>query len=352
MSGESLILLRSLGGLTGAILVLWVFGRFRAHLIRRHEFMLGVMLGLALIVVAVYPDSMNVVAGMFSMERKQFGRLISLLIISNLLLWVLVFGLRTRDAKNSIQFDLLVRKLARQSFLSGEGLDAIKEIMVIIPALDEADNLNAVLPRVPRMVSGREVGVLVVDDGSSDDTVETVKGHDCSVVSNPINRGGGAALRLGYDIAMAGGAEIVVTMDGDGQHLPEEIEGLVEPILQDRADFVIGSRILGRRDKDSVVRWIGIHVFNLIINLLAGTHITDCSNGFRAFRVSSLQKVLLLQDQFHTAELIIDAARKGFRIAEAPVTIRKRASGQSKKGRNFSYGLNFTRTVLRTWLRK
>ncbi len=172
------------------------------------------------------------------------------------------------------------------------------------------------------------------------------------MVSNPINRGGGAALRLGYDIAKAARAKIIVTMDGDGQHLPEEIQNLVEPILNNEADFVIGSRVLGKHERDNIVRWVGIHTFNLIINLLAGTRITDCSNGFRAFRVDSLQKVLLLQDQFHTAELIIDAARKGIRIREVPVTVLRRFSGQSRKGKNWKYGFNFSKTVLKTWLRK
>lgn len=352
MSRESLILLRVAGGGVGAILILWAFGRFRIHLIQRSEFLLRSLFGLALIIVTVDPNSVNIVTGMLSMERQQFGRLISLLIISNLVLWMLIFGLRSKDTRKSMQFDLLVRELAKERFLAAGGLNGIKEITVIIPALDEADNLNVVLPIMPGVISGRQVGVLVVDDGSSDSTVSVVKQHGHLVVSSLINRGGGAALRLGYDIAMAGGAQIVVTMDGDGQHLPEEIGGLLEPILQDQADFVIGSRVLGSRENDSVARWIGIHVFNGIINLLAGTHITDCSNGFRAFRVSSLQKVLLLQDQFHTAELIIDAARKGVRIADVPVTVLRRHSGESKKGRSWSYGLNFSKTVLKTWLRK
>ncbi len=333
--------------------MLWSFGRFRTHFIRRREFFLMSLFGVALITVAAVPNSINIVAGMLSLEDKALGRLIMLLVFSNLLLWVLIFGLRSKDTQKSFQFDLLVRKLALKSFAQSRGgLNGIKEITVIIPALNEAENLDIVLPKMPRAVAGRELGVLVVDDGSTDNTVEVVKSHGYPVVSNPINRGGGAALRLGYDIAAMGGASVVVTMDGDGQHLPEEIALLVGPILADKADIVIGSRVLGRREKDSAFRWVGIHVFTFVINILAGTHITDCSNGFRAFRVSSLQKLLLLQDQFHTAELIIDAARKGIRISDAPVTVLRRLSGDSKKGQNWSYGLNFSKTVLKTWLRK
>lgn len=349
---KSLVLLRFIGGFFGTILILWAFSRFRSHLIRRNEFMFTSLFGTALIIVSVMPDSINIVAGMLSLENRQFGRLITLLLLSNLMIWMLVFSLRSKDLRKSIQLDLLIRKLAREKFIEKAGLDRINEIMVIIPALDEAENLCWILPRVPTNIKGRTVGILVVDDGSTDDTVAVVRNRGYLIVSNPINRGGGAALRLGFDIAMAGGAEMIITMDGDGQHLPEEIERLVDPILQDQADFVIGSRVLGQRERDSTLRWVGIHVFNFIINMLAGTRITDCSNGFRAFRVASLKKLLLLQDQFHTAELIIDAARKGIRIIDVPVTVLRRHAGQSKKGRNWSYGINFSKTILKTWLRK
>jgi glycosyltransferase involved in cell wall biosynthesis len=308
-------------------------------------------MGVGLIVVSVHPDSVNVVAGMLSLENRQYGRLIALLIVSNMLLWVLVFGLSGRGAAGSIQFDLLVRRLSRDRFVGEHGTGGVKEITVIIPALDEAENLSHLLPRIPREIEGRGVGALVVDDGSQDDTAEVVRRHGFQAAINPLNRGGGAALRLGYDIARAGGAGIIVTMDADGQHMPEELPALVGPILRGEADLVIGSRVLGRRERDSLVRWVGIHVFNFVINMLAGTRVTDCSSGFRAFRVETLGRVLLVQDQFHTAELIIDAARKGVRIAEAPITIRRRLSGQSKKGRNLSYGFNFFKVIMRTWFR-
>jgi glycosyltransferase involved in cell wall biosynthesis len=289
---------------------------------------------------------------MFALEGKQFGRLITLLIFSNFLLWAIILGLRSKNDKKSADIDLLVRHLTKKQFLKEFQLDEINEIMVIIPALNEAENLAQILPRIPEKVNGRPLGVLVVDDMSMDNTIAVVKKHGQLVAKNLINRGGGAALRAGYDIAIEGGAKIVVTMDGDGQHLPEEIERLVVPILEDRLDIVIGSRALGKREKDSVVRWIGIHIFNFIINFLSGTHITDCSSGFRAFRVDSLQKVLLFQDQFHTAELIIDASKRGLRIGEVPITVLRRLSGESKKGKDLSYGLNFSKTVWKTWLRK
>lgn len=347
----SLVLLRIIGGVLGLSTVVWAFSRFRSHLIKRYEYLLTSILGIALISVSAYPDSINILAGMLSLENRQYGRLIALLIISSMLLWLLVINLRGRDAQRSIQFDLLVRSLSMKNFFNELDNESIKDITVIIPVLNEADNLQHILPLIPKGIDGHEVGVLIVDDGSIDDSVEVAHKYGCAIAANPINRGGGAALRLGYDIAEAGGANIIVTMDGDGQHQPSEIERLVVPILNEGADFIIGSRVLGKREKDSAVRWAGIHFFNFIINILAGTRITDCSSGFRAFRTDALRKTLLLQDQFHTAELIIDAARKGIIIREVPITIKRRHSGESKKGRNLSYGVSFAKTVFRTWLR-
>jgi cellulose synthase/poly-beta-1,6-N-acetylglucosamine synthase-like glycosyltransferase len=350
--GGQLILLRLIGALFGAGLSAWSFRRFRVHAVRRHEFFLSFSLGLAFLLVSIYPDSLNILAGMLSLSGKEYGRLILLLIISNMVMWLLILSLRTKDTRKSIQFDLLVRRLAYDRFDAAEwGPKAAREIMVVIPALDEAENLQQVLPRIPKEILGHAVDVLVVDDGSTDSTAEMVRKLGHRVVSNPINRGGGASLRLAYDIANAGGASIVVTMDADGQHLPEEISRLVEPVLNDQLDFVIGSRVLGEREKDSKIRWIGVHVFDFLINLLAGTNITDCSSGFRAFRIECLKKVLLLQDQFHTAEMIIDAARNHVRIGEVPITIKRRLSGSSKKGRNLTYGLNFARSVFKSWWR-
>jgi hypothetical protein len=350
--GHYLIAIRIVSIFLGLIFIIWSFDQFRKRLIKRYEFIFLTFLGSGLFIVSIYPDSINIIAGMMALDNRQYGRLIALLIISNMLLWLLLIGLRSKDAVKSIQFDLLVRKLAMDKFMENSNRKTIEEITVIIPALNEAENLDYILPRIPKSVLGRPLGVLVVDDGSVDNTVEIVKRHGYSVVSSPINRGGGAALRLGYDIASELGAKIIVTMDADGQHRPEEIEQLVKPVLNGDFDIVIGSRVLGSYEKVSTARWIGVYIFNFIINFMAGTRITDCSSGFRAFRMESLKNVLLVQDQFHTAELIIDAAKKNLRIGEVPATHLRRVSGESKKGRDLSYGISFSKVILKTWFRK
>jgi hypothetical protein len=345
-------LLRWLGLLVGTGVLVHAFARFRGARIRRLDFALTALFGLGLATVALYPDAVNLLRDMLMLEREQFSRLIAVLIASNLLLWLLLIAGRTRASGSAEQFDQLVRALGVAEFERGypEGR-RLAPIVVVMPAFDEAQNVGAVVEAVPERVAELAVTALVIDDGSDDETAEVARRAGALTVRTPVRRGGGAALRLGFDIALAHGAEIVVTMDADGQHLPAEIPGLVAPILADRADFVIGSRILGSHERDSQLRWLGIHLFNALIRLLSSARISDCSNGFRALRARDLARLQLRQDQFHTAELIIDAAKRGIRIAEAPVTVRRRASGESKKGRDLSYGLSFARTVLRTWWR-
>ena len=341
-----------LGILLGVCTLLATFGLFRRARIRRFDFSVALLLSLGLIVVASVPNSMNLLRDMFFLEREQFSRLIAILILSNLGLWLLLLYTRIRWSNQSIQFDLLVRNLGIAEFgRRYPEMQALPPVVVVIPAYEEEGNITAILREMPERVCDLPLAVLVIDDGSSDDTAREAREAGALVVSSAINRGGGAALRMGFDIARALGAEIIVTMDADGQHLPSELDRLVEPIVRREFEIVIGSRILGAHESDSAVRHIGIHVFNWLIRLLTSVRITDCSNGYRAFRVESLGRLILRQDQFYTSELIIEAAKKRIAIGEAPVTVKLRASGESKKGRDWSYGLSFARTVVKTWWR-
>ena len=345
-------LLRWLGLAVGAAVLLHAFARFRSARASRMDFALATLFGAGLVCVSAFPDSVDALRDMLMLERAQFSRLIAVLIASNLLLWLVLLATRVGASAREDQFDRLVRALGLAEFRRAyPERSVLPPVVVVLPAFEEARNVGAVIEAMPARVCGHALVALVVDDGSRDDTAEVARRAGALVVSAPLRRGGGAALRLGFDIALAHGAEIVVTMDADGQHLPSEIEALVRPVVEGELDFAIGSRILGRHERDDTTRWLGIHVFNALIRLLTPVRVTDCSNGFRALRAADLSRVSLRQDQFHTAELLIDAAKKGIRIGDVPVTVKRRASGTSKKGRDLRYGLSFARTVLKTWWR-
>ena len=123
-----------------------------------------------------------------------------------------------------------------------------------------------------------------------------------------------------------------------GAHLDSQVPGFA--IQAGIYDFVIGSRILGSREKDNPLRISGVYFFGALISFLLGRKITDPSSGFRAAKLSSLDTIILSEDQYHTSEFIIEAVKKGVRVGEVPITILKRKHGKSKKARDFFYALN------------
>jgi hypothetical protein len=342
--------LRIFGLIIGICLLVITFLSYRGPRWKRWNFALFTLFSIGLIAVSVNPDILNFFRDALSLGKASRGRIISLLILSNIFCIFFIFLNFSKNENLRLQFDRLVRHLGSRhqpGLISG-----IQPIMVLIPALNEAENLAELLPKLPHRIGDLTVGTLVVDDGSEDDTASVAAGFDhVWVVKNPINRGGGAALRLGYDILQRAGAEICITMDADGQHRPEEIETLLRPILENRADFVIGSRVKGKNRSASLFRAMGVYVFGSLISLLLGKKITDPSSGFRAFRMDAIGAVQLHEDQYHTSELIIEAVKKGLRIEECPVTILKRKHGKSKKGKDWLYGIHFARIIFKTWWR-
>jgi glycosyltransferase involved in cell wall biosynthesis len=204
---------------------------------------------------------------------------------------------------------------------------------------------------MPEKIEGHPVVPLVVDDASEDRTSDAARGHGALVARLPIRRGGGQALRVGYELALRVGAVIVASLDADGQHLPEELPMVVGPILRDEADMVQGSRMLGSFQRQSRIRHLGVLLFSKLVSLMTGTRLTDVSNGYRATRCETLEKFFLDEDQFWTSEIIIEALRHRARITEVPITVLARKRGQSKKPRPLTYGWQFLKVIVKTWLR-
>jgi glycosyltransferase involved in cell wall biosynthesis len=225
-------------------------------------------------------------------------------------------------------------------------------ILVIIPAYNEASCIGTVLPDVPKEIAGLSVDALLIDDGSSDDTSDVARAHGVYVARLRRNSGQGSALRLGYRLAREHGARFIVTLDADGQWDPAEIEPLVEPLVRDEADLVLGSRILGRAETDDSVRRAGVHVFARFLRLVTRLPITDTSTGIRAMKAELTAQVPQKEPQYQASELLIGAIYRGYRVTERPVVMSKRVAGTSKKGHNLMYGLRYGCVVFRTWWRE
>jgi cellulose synthase/poly-beta-1,6-N-acetylglucosamine synthase-like glycosyltransferase len=324
---------------------------FRGPRWNRLSFSLIWSFAIALFVVSADPDSIDSFRDTFNLGDFQYGRLLLILIISNILLFSFVIYTNTKVDSLKILIDRTLRISALNDVEGPRSAIPTDGIMVLIPALNEAENLKALLPQIPGNIRGLGVGVLVIDDGSTDNTKDIALEHGCVVVRSPVQRGQGAALRIGYSFLLKENIRVGVTMDADNQHRPNEIEVLVQPVIDRRYDLVIGSRILGTADRDSRTRYLGVIVFSRLVTWLTGVKITDCSSGFRAFVVEKMAQLDLRQDQFQTSEVLITAAKRGLRIGEVPIHIARRRHGESRKGRNFYYGLMFFKTVARTWWR-
>jgi glycosyltransferase involved in cell wall biosynthesis len=250
--------------------------------------------------------------------------------------------------------DVAIDSAAIRAFTNQYGSRAtqLPPVAVVIAAYNEEGAIGPVIEALPSSVCGLEVAKIVVSDGAADGTVKESEAAGALVCDVPVNRGQGAALRLGYRLAREGGAKYIVTTDADGQYNPAEIERLLEPILAGEADFVTGSRRLGSEETRDPVRRLGVRVFALTISALTGQRISDTTFGLRAMRAEVTGAVLLEQPQYQAAELLIGVITHGYRVVERPATIHKRQVGKSKKGNNVFYGLHFVGVIGRTWLRE
>jgi glycosyltransferase involved in cell wall biosynthesis len=234
----------------------------------------------------------------------------------------------------------------------GDRAAHLTPVAIVIAAFNEEGVLGSVVDALPSSLAGLGTSVVVVSDGSRDATVTEGRAHGALVCDVPVNRGQGAALRLGYRLAREGGAQYIVTTDADGQYNPAEMERVLGPVVAGEADFVTGSRKLGSQETKDPVRRLGTWVFAVTISMLTGQRITDSSFGLRAMRAEVTGAVRLEQPQYQSSELLIAVLAKGFRVLEVAATIHKRQVGQSKKGHNALYGLKFAGVIARTWWRE
>jgi hypothetical protein len=301
--------------------------------------------------IAVFPDLVRPLQDWLGLEGQPLGRLVTVLVVSVALAYLLVFYALARSDRANQRVSRLIRSLSVAQLEVERVGTRLGGVLVCIPAFEEADNLPAVIGDIPKEIAGLPTHVLVIDDGSRDATAAVAAGLGAHVVTHPVNSGQGAALQTGYLVAERLGVDVVVTLDADGQHDPREMDRLVAPIVAGTADFVVGSRRMGAAERDSRARDAGITLYTRLINLLGGTDVSDIANGYRAIRASRLSEIAFTEDQFHNPELLLGAARAGLRVVDVPVTIRRRASGTSKKGTNLRYGLGFLRVIVKTWLR-
>ncbi|WP_456398208.1 glycosyltransferase family 2 protein [Palaeococcus sp. (in: euryarchaeotes)] len=200
--------------------------------------------------------------------------------------------------------------------------------LIVIPAYNEELTVGSVVA-----LAKKYGDVIVVDDGSTDRTSEIAKEAGALVIRHKQNLGKGRALKTGFEYALSRDYEVIVTIDADGQHNPDEIPILVDPIVKDKADLVIGSRYLRKESKKSIpsYRRIGLWVLNKSTKMASNVDV-DSQSGFRAMRRKVLERLNLESDGYSVeSDMVVAATENGFRLLEVPINVRYDVPKKHKK---------------------
>jgi glycosyltransferase involved in cell wall biosynthesis len=193
------------------------------------------------------------------------------------------------------------------------------DVIVVIPAFNEGRDIGSVLLRMVRY----PVKIIVVDDGSSDDTSIIAEAAGATVIRLEKNNGKGVALNAGFHAARLLNPDVIVTFDGDGQHLATDLPAVIQPVLNDQADIVIGSRYLQPTSRVPRHRVLGHLFFNLLTSVASGVSVTDSQSGYRAFSRRAYNADIFHSTNFTVeAEMQFLAREHSLKVTEVPITIR------------------------------
>lgn len=193
------------------------------------------------------------------------------------------------------------------------------KVVVVVPAYNEERFIGSVVLKIKQ----RPVEVVVVDDGSIDGTAAIARAAGAQVIHHSANLGKGAALNVGLQRARELNPDAIVLIDGDGQHLPEELPRLVWPVLTGQADITVGSRYLRNTSNTPLQRRLGHKLINLATSLTSGVYVSDSQSGYRAFSPRAYEHIRFRSDGFSVeSEMQFIAHEMGLRVQEVPITIR------------------------------
>ena len=213
------------------------------------------------------------------------------------------------------------------------------KICVLIPTYNAAKTIQSLVTGIRKYIPD----VLVIDDGSWDRTAQLAGLAQARVIYNPINHGKGAVLRQGFEQILKEEYDSVLTMDGDGQHSPDEIPSFIEKALEEKADLIIGNRLQEKAEMPTI-RWMTNHTMSFFISKLIRQKIQDTQCGYRLIHRTVLQKTQLKSMRYEgESELVMQAVRSGFKVVSVP--IRSIYNGETSQIRPFRDTLRFIRLL-------
>ncbi len=233
----------------------------------------------------------------------------------------------------------------------------MKKLIVFIPALNEAKTIQKVIKSIPKEIFGFKVQVLVVDDGSTDQTAKLAKQAGALVISHPKNLGVGEAFQTGLNKALELKADILVNIDADGQFNPKDIPKLIGPIIKGEADFVSADRFtdkttgkLRRPENMPKIKYWGNIIMAKLISFLSGQNFQDVSCGFRAYSKRAMLSLNLMGKFTYTQESFLDLATKGLQIKTVPIKVKYFSDRESRVADNlFYYAYKTLKIIIRSF---
>ncbi|MFH1841362.1 MAG: glycosyltransferase family 2 protein [Candidatus Nealsonbacteria bacterium] len=205
------------------------------------------------------------------------------------------------------------------------------KLLIVIPAYNEEENIGFVIEKIPRSIEGvSEIKILVVDDGSTDNTARMSKEKGAVVVSHQKNKGLGLAFRTGIEESLKFKADLIVNIDADGQFDPNDIQKLISPILKGEADMVTATRFKNSTPQIPLFKKWGNKLFTGLVNFLTKEHFTDTQCGFRAYSKEAVLHLNLFGRFTYTQEVFICLLNKGIAIKEVPVEVKYQKGRKAK----------------------
>lgn len=229
-------------------------------------------------------------------------------------------------------------------------MPAIKNVklVIIIPALNEPKVIFKVLKSLPRKIKDvDQISILVIDDGSTDNTSSEAKKANVYIAKHAINRGLGAAIKTGMEFAKKHNADIAVTFDSDGQHNPNDIERIIQPIITKKADVVIGSRFKKNQNiplDRLIINWMA----NLVTFVLYGAFSTDSQSGLRAFSKKALRLIEFQSERMEfSSEILLETKRNNLKFKEVPIDAIYTKYSRQKGQKNINAVPVFIKSLIR-----
>ncbi len=222
--------------------------------------------------------------------------------------------------------------------------------VVVLPAYNEASVIRQVIANLPKKLNGiSSLEYVVINDGSTDQTGEMAKKEGIKVLSHIINRGLGAAIKTGIDYAKSQKADLLVTFDSDGQHNPRDLQKVINPILQEKADLVIGSRFKNYQ-KAPLDRLIINKLANLATLVFFGVSTTDSQSGLRSFSKKALQFIDFRADKMDfSSEILLEAKRHNLKVSEVPIDLIYTQYSREKGQKNINSLSVFAKLLVRLY---